>query len=246
LRTPAPSHPPARAAGGIEVKRSQGRRAVLISQRSTPRRLDAGSAVRKQSAVTNRDKQDNVRRRMADAGEPFNVARRKVEAAAAGHISKAELLQIERTGSCDLSNRELTALPAEIARLTNLRELRLDGNRLTALPPEIARLTNLAALTLDDNRLTVLPAEIARLTGLRRLGLEGNRLTALPPEIGQLTGLRVLRLDGNGLTALPREVADLLSGGLELVLAGNPLQGPIFELYGQGAQALASYLHSLE
>ena len=76
--------------------------------------------------------------------------------------------------------------------------------------------------------------------------LDRNRLTALPAEIGQLTGLRDLRLDGNRLTALPREVADLLSGGLELELAGNPLQGPVFELYGQGPQALASYLRSLE
>ena len=76
--------------------------------------------------------------------------------------------------------------------------------------------------------------------------LERNQLTALPPEIAQLTGLGVLRLDGNGLTALPREVADLLSGGLELELAGNPLQGPVFELYDQGPQALASYLRRLE
>jgi len=85
--------------------------------------------------VTNRDKKDSVRGRMAYAGEPFNAARRKVEAAAVGHIPKAELLEIERTGRCDLSNRELTALPPEIAQLTGLRELRLDGNHLTALPP---------------------------------------------------------------------------------------------------------------
>ena len=160
---------------------------------------------------------------MADAGEPFNVARRKVEAAAAGPVSEAEFQEIKRTGRCDLSNRELTALPPEIAELTNLWELRLDGNRLTALPPEIGQLTSLGTLALS-----------------------GNQLTALPPEIGQLTSLGGLRLDGNQLTALPRELADLLSGGLELGLAGNPLQGPIFELYGQGPQALASYLRSLE
>ena len=99
---------------------------------------------------------------------------------------------------------------------------------------------------IGPNQLTALPPEIAHLTNLGRLMLEGNRLTALPPEIAQLTGLGVLRLDGNGLTALPREVADLLSGGLELELAGNPLQGPVFELYDQGPQALASYLRSLE
>jgi len=127
--------------------------------------------------VTNRDKKNSIRGRMADAGEPFNVARRKVEAAAAGPVSEAEFQEIKRTGRCDLSNRELTALPPEIAELTNLWELRLDGNQLTALP---------------------------------------------------------------------RELADLLSGGLELDLAGNPLQGPIFERYGQGPQALASYLRSLE
>jgi hypothetical protein len=127
--------------------------------------------------VTNRDKKDSIRGRMAYAGEPFNVARRKVEAAAAGHVSKPEFLEIMRTGRCDLSNRELTALPPDIGQLTNLRELGLDGNRLTALPLELA---------------------------------------------------------------------DLLSGGLKLGLAGNPLQGAVFELYGQGPQALTSYLRSLE
>jgi Leucine-rich repeat (LRR) protein len=127
--------------------------------------------------VTNRDKKDSIRGRMADAGEPFNVARRKVEAAAAGPVSEAEFQEIKRTGRYDLSNRELTALPAEIGQLTSLRELALDGNRLTTLPWELA---------------------------------------------------------------------DLLSGGLELGLAGNPLQGPILELYGQGPQALASHLRGLE
>lgn len=127
--------------------------------------------------MTNRDKKDSIRGRMADAGEPFNVARRKVEAAAAGPVSEAEFQEIKRTGRYDLSNRELTALPAEIGQLTSLRRLALDGNRLTTLPWELA---------------------------------------------------------------------DLLSGGLELGLAGNPLQGPILELYGQGPQALASHLRGLE
>jgi len=158
LRPPAPSCPPARAAGGIEVKRSQGRRAVPLSHlRSTPGRPDAGSAVRKRPAVTNRDKKDSIRGRMADAGEPFNVARRKVEAAAAGPVPEAEFQEIKRTGRYDLSNRELTALPPEIAQLANLRELKLGGNRLTTLPPEIGQLTNLRRLALGGNRLTALP-----------------------------------------------------------------------------------------
>jgi Leucine-rich repeat (LRR) protein len=223
LRPPAPSHPPARAAGGSEVKRSQGRRVVSISHGFTLGRPDAGSADRKQSVVTNRDKKDSIRGRMASAGEPFNVARRKAEAAAAGHLSKPEFVGFGRIGRCDLSNRELTVLPPEIARLPGLWELRLDGNRLTALPPQITQLT-----------------------GLQVLWLRHNQLTALPPQIGQLTGLRRLMLDGNQLTALPRELADLLSGGLKIGLAGNPLPRPFFELHDQGPQALASYLRGLE
>ena len=73
--------------------------------------------------MTNRDKKESIRGRMASAGEPFNVARRKIEAAAADHIAKPEFVEMIRTGRCDLSNRELTALPPEIGQLTNLRDL---------------------------------------------------------------------------------------------------------------------------
>jgi Leucine-rich repeat (LRR) protein len=196
--------------------------------------------------VTNHDKKDSIRGRMADAGEPFNVARRKVEAAAAGPVPDAEFQEIKRTGRCDLSNRELTVLPPEIGQLTNLRQLALIGNQLTALPPEIGQLTNLETLRLEAKQLTLLPPAIGQLTNLKRLAPAHNQLTALPPEIGQLTNLKTLRLNSNWLTTLPRELADLLSGGLELDLTSNPLQGPILEMYGQGPQALASYLRGLE
>jgi hypothetical protein len=49
--------------------------------------------------VTNQDKKDSIRGRMADTGEPFNVARRKVEAAAAGQVPEGEdpyqLIEVE-------------------------------------------------------------------------------------------------------------------------------------------------------
>ena len=77
---------------------------------------------------------------MAQTGEPFNVARRTVEAATAGPLSRAELVELKRTGRCDLSNQDLTGLPPGIVQFPNLRELRLDGNQLTTLPAEIAQL----------------------------------------------------------------------------------------------------------
>ncbi|HYO49449.1 MAG TPA: COR domain-containing protein, partial [Chloroflexia bacterium] len=78
-----------------------------------------------------------------------------------------------------------------------LQDLYLVGNQLTQLPPEIGRLTNLQTLNLEGNQLTQLPPEIGRLTNLQTLNLKGNQLTQLPPEIGRLTNLQDLDLNEN-------------------------------------------------
>jgi leucine-rich repeat protein SHOC2 len=103
------------------------------------------------------------------------------------------------------------AVPAEIGRLSALRELDLDGNELTSVPAEIGQLTSLEKLYLGDNQLTSLPAEIGQLTALEELYLEGNQLTSLPAEIGQLASLESLTLDHNQLTSLPAEIGQLAS-----------------------------------
>ena len=59
-----------------------------------------------------------------------------------------------------LSGNELTSVPAEIGRLTSLRELHLHGNRLLSVPAEIGQLTSLRELDLSDNELTSVPAAI--------------------------------------------------------------------------------------
>jgi hypothetical protein len=49
--------------------------------------------------LTNQDKKDSIRGRMADTGESFNAARRKVEAAAAGRVPEGQdpyqLIEVE-------------------------------------------------------------------------------------------------------------------------------------------------------
>ena len=124
--------------------------------------------------------------------------------------------------SLDLASNQLTALPPEITKLTNLTELNLSGNQLTAIPPEITKLTNLTELRLSGNQLTALPPEISKLTNLTVLDLSRNQLTAIPPEISKLTNLTELRLSGNQLTALPPEISKL-TNLTELRLSYNQL-----------------------
>ena len=71
-------------------------------------------------------------------------------------------------------------------------KLNLSGNQLTSLPPEIEKLTNLTGLNLANNKLTSVPLEITKLTSLTSLDLGYNKLTSLPPEIAKLTKLRAL------------------------------------------------------
>jgi leucine-rich repeat protein SHOC2 len=118
-----------------------------------------------------------------------------------GRVVKLLLEEFDLTG----------ALPAEIVRLSALRELNLGFNELTSLPVEIGQLTSLEGLILFDNQLTSLPAEIGQLTLLRELDLSGNQMTSLPAEIGQLTSLAVLDLRSNALTSLPAEIWQLTS-----------------------------------
>lgn len=132
--------------------------------------------------------------------------------------------QVEREGwtKLNLFGAELTKLPSEIGRLTQLTQLVLGGNRLRTLPPEIGELTQLTSLNLSSNLLTTLPPEIGELTQLTSLNLYRNNLTKLPPELGRLTQLTSLQLFGNQLTTFQLEIS-LLTQLTWLNLAVNLL-----------------------
>ncbi|MGB7087011.1 MAG: COR domain-containing protein [Phormidesmis sp.] len=119
----------------------------------------------------------------------------------------------------DLSGQDLTELPPEIGKLTQLETLILGkrkkrwsefvGNRLKTLPAEIGQLTNLKTLLIEGNQLERLPAEIGLLQKLRILMAGKNRLAELPKTFEQLSELRVLIFDSNKFTSIPTEVAQL-------------------------------------
>lgn len=120
-----------------------------------------------------------------------------------------EIAKLTNLTALFLQDNQLTSLPLEITALTHLTCLNLGGNRLTSLPPEITKLTSLTILTLFRNCLTSLPPEIKNLTNLTRLDLRFNDLTSLPPEIGKLTNLISLDLEATGLTSVPLEITNL-------------------------------------
>ena len=75
--------------------------------------------------------------------------------------------------------------------------------------------------------------------------LNGKNLAKVPDWIRTLTGVITLDLEGSQLTTLPIALADLLTGGLNLRLADNPLADPLSQLAKHGADTLAAYLRSL-
>jgi len=102
------------------------------------------------------------------------------------------------SATLNLSNNNLTKLPAYVLGMTQLRELNLAHNQLTgALPGEIRFLKNLQKLNLSYNDMTGVPAEVGQLTELKELDLSYNRFTGLPNELGNLRNLKILNLTGN-------------------------------------------------
>ncbi|MGC9521133.1 MAG: COR domain-containing protein [Anaerolineae bacterium] len=129
----------------------------------------------------------------------------------------------------DLSYRELTSLPPEIGKLTQLESLDLCGNNLTALPPEIGRLRNLLQLDLRHNRLVGLAPEMGLLTNLTSLDLRDNRLTSLPPEMEMMVNLTTLDLRQNRISVFPHPLLQLYALE-ELQLWRNPLESVPVEI----------------
>ena len=127
-------------------------------------------------------------------------------------------------------NRLTGSIPASLARLSNLTELRLGDNQLDGeIPTELGDLSNLTELGLGGNQLTgAIPTQLGNLPSLTGLWLDRNQLTSsIPSQLGNLTNLTVLHLARNQLTGtIPTELSDLSSLSY-LNLSQNELTGPI-------------------
>jgi Leucine-rich repeat (LRR) protein len=104
--------------------------------------------------------------------------------------------------------RELRAfmpppIPDEIGELALLEKLTIEGKKLK-LPAAIAGMRALRELRAERCQLRSLPDELGELAELRVLDLTGNRaLKKLPASISELRGLEELHVAGTGIERLP-------------------------------------------
>ena len=122
----------------------------------------------------------------------------------------------------NLSGNQLSALPADLARLHRLQVLFCSDNQFTAVPAVLGECQQLSMVGFKANKIAELPAA-ALPPQLRWLILTDNELASLPPEIGRCTQMQKLMLAGNRLRRLPAELAQCTR--LELLrIAANELQ----------------------
>jgi Protein tyrosine and serine/threonine kinase/Leucine rich repeat len=143
----------------------------------------------------------------------------------------------------NLSDNQLSELPADLSRLKKLKVLLCLDNRFDHLPVVLATCSGLEMisfkanqietvtgpalperlrwLVLTDNKLRHLPAEIGRCSRLQKLMLAGNQLEHLPAEMANCINLELIRLAANRFEELPPWLFELPRLAW-LGLGGNP------------------------
>ena len=134
----------------------------------------------------------------------------------------AEIGQLVKLFTLNISNNQIRALPIEIGQLGKLCTLDISLNQLRALPAEIGELGNLLSLDVHNNQLQVLPIEFCQLANLLFFRASGNQIQALPEGFGRFVDLRILDIGNNGLQVLPAEIGQLKINYLNI--CSNQLQ----------------------
>lgn len=109
----------------------------------------------------------------------------------------------------DLSRQRLRSVPEELARFTELRELRLDRNKLDTLPAFLDRFSHLEIFSAQENALTAFPTAMWSWPQLRELHLGDNWIERIPIDIDALTHLEELTLWSNVIENFPVSLSEL-------------------------------------
>lgn len=139
----------------------------------------------------------------------------------------------------NLSRNQITALPATVCKLTQLRRLYINDNRLDfdGIPSGIGKLCSLEIFSAANNQLETVPEGLCRCGALKKLNLSSNRLITLPDAIHLLSDLDQLDLRNNPDLRMPPKPVELQKGaGIEYYNIDFSLQHQL-RLAGAGAPA---------
>lgn len=124
--------------------------------------------------------------------------------------------------SSNYRNRNFSEFPPVILSQKNATVVDVANNNITSLPAEIGKLTKVREFNVSFNKLTgSLPAEIRMMQDLRILRANNNLLTGIPAEIGSLKKLEWLDLSNNNINTIPKELYNLRDNLKGLNIAGN-------------------------
>ncbi len=174
------------------------------------------------------------------ANQPYRVmvyARTSPESEPPAHKQNliTTLEQLRQTSRPDTVKRitlvleELTEVPEELYRFTNVEVVSLAGNKLTQIPEALFALPRLKRLDLTGNRLTENSFTIPPGSGLTFLNLQYNQLTRVPASVANCRHLTSLWLGHNKLVEVNTDVLrklkrledlNLYSAGLNQLPAG--------------------------
>ncbi len=150
-------------------------------------------------------------------------------------IALERIAEAKRTRATrlDLSELDLSTIPAELGKLTKLQTLDLNLNGLSDLGP-LANLNKLTQLVLRNNQISDL-RPLANLDKLTHLSVSNNQISDLRP-LTNLNKLNLLGLGGNQINDL-RPLAGL-THLKALWLSDNPIHSirPLRTLFDQGKQ----------
>lgn len=122
----------------------------------------------------------------------------------------------------NLSDNQLTELPAEFDRFQQLEIVFFNNNCFEQFPVVLANCPRLSMVSFKNNAIAHIEPN-ALSAQIRWLILTNNNLTSLPDSIGNLHKLQKCMLAGNGLTVVPRALLDCER--LELIrLSANRLE----------------------
>lgn len=120
----------------------------------------------------------------------------------------AEVWSLSEITSLDVSGNFISSIPDDIAKLGQLKTLKLNNCEFTSFPQSLLKLDGLEELEMNENKVSELPEAFVQLKRLKRLDISNCLFKDLPTSLYKLE-LKKLDLSGNMLSRIERPLPKL-------------------------------------